>query len=118
MTILAATTFAVVGVALRWAFGGAGIVIFVLLLLVQAAALGNVLPIETAPAPMPMLNAALPLPAYVDGLSQLVSGGSVGSLAGVVTVLLLWGVGASLAALLVVRQRRVARAPATTVMAT
>ena len=117
LTILAAATFTLVGVALRWAFGGSGIVIFVLLLLLQAAALGNVLPIETAPAPMPTLNAALPLPAYVNGLSQLVSGGSVGSLAGVVSVLVFWGLGACLVALLVVRHRRVARAPADSAMA-
>ncbi len=118
LTILAAATFTLVGVVLRWAFGGTGIVIFVLLLLLQAAALGNVLPIETAPAPMPMLNAALPLPAYVNGLSQLVSGGSVGSLTRAVTVLLVWAVGAGLAALLVVRQRRVARSPRTAAVAT
>ncbi len=61
-----------------------------LLLLLQAAALGNVVPLETAPAPMQTLNGLLPLTAYVNGVSQLVSGGSVGSLAGVVTVLLVW----------------------------
>lgn len=115
LTILAAVTFTLVGLALRWTLGGAGLIAFVLLLLLQAAALGNVLPIETAPEPLPTLNRALPLTAFVDGASQLVSGGSVGSLAGVVTVLVVWAVGSSLAALMVVRRRRVKPAPAVAV---
>ena len=112
LTILAAVTFTLVGLALRWAWGGVGILAFVLFLLFQAAALGNVLPIQTAPEPLPTLNRLLPLPAYVNGASQLVTGGSVGSLAGVVTVLLLWGLGASGVALMLVRRRRVSPAPA------
>ncbi|TIC88267.1 DUF3533 domain-containing protein [Nocardioides sp. GY 10113] len=106
LTVLAAVTFTLIGVSLRWAFGRAGIVAFVLLLLLQAAALGNVLPIETAPAPLPLLNRLLPLPVYVDASSQLVAGGAGGSLAAAVAVLVAWGIGASLAALLVVRRRR------------
>ncbi|MEQ6902921.1 hypothetical protein, partial [Nocardioides sp. YIM 152588] len=112
LTVLAAVTFTLVGVSLRWAFGRAGIVAFVLFLLLQAAALGNVLPIETAPAPMPLLNAVLPLPAYVDATSQLVAGGSGGSFPGVVAVLVVWGLGSCLLALLVVRHRRFAAPPA------
>ncbi len=109
LTLLAAATFTLVGVCLRWAFGSAGILAFVLLLLLQAAALGNVLPIETAPAPLPLLNRVLPLTSYVNATSQLVAGGSAGSIARVVTVLLLWGGASCLLALLVVRYRRVER---------
>ena len=109
--MLAAATFSLVGVALRWAFGGIGVVAFVLLFALQAAALGNVIPIETAPEPMQMLNGVLPLTAYVNGASQLVTGGSVGSMAGSVTVLVVGGLGATLVALALVRRRRVARAP-------
>lgn len=112
LTILAAVSFTLVGLALRWAWGNAGILAFVLFLLLQAAALGNVLPIETAPEPLPTLNGLLPLTAYVNAASQLVSGGSVGSLAGSVTVLAVWGLGATLVALVLVRRRRVARAAA------
>ncbi|WP_167880281.1 YhgE/Pip family protein [Nocardioides guangzhouensis] len=111
LTLLAAVTFTLVGLVLRWAWGVAGLLAFVLFLLLQVAALGNVLPIETAPEPLQMLNRLLPLPAYVNAASQLVTGGSVGSLAGTVTVLVVWGLGASLVALLLVRKRRVARAP-------
>ena len=97
---------------MSWAWGVAGLLAFVLFLLLQVAALGNVLPIETAPEPLQVLNQLLPLPAYVNAASQLVTGGSVGSLAGAVAVLLVWGLGSSFVALLLVRKRRVARAPA------
>jgi putative membrane protein len=112
LTLLAATTFTLVGVAMRWAFGGLGIIGFVLFLLLQAAALGNVLPVETAPEPLPILNRMMPLTAYVNGASQLASGGSVGSLAGVVVVLLVWGAASTFVALMVVRRRRVSRTSA------
>ena len=111
LTVVAAVTFTLVGLALRWAWGNAGSLAFVLFLLLQAAALGNVLPIETAPEPLPTLNGLLPLTVYVNAASQLVSGGSVGSLASSVTVLVVWGLGATLVALALVRRRRVARAP-------
>ena len=84
---------------------------FVLFLLLQAAALGNVLPIETAPAPLPWMNTVLPLTTYVNATSQLVAGGSLGSVLGVATNLLVWGIASSVVALLVVRRRRVVRAP-------
>ena len=112
LTLLAAVSFTLVGLVLRWAWGVAGLLAFVLFLLLQVAALGNVLPIETAPEPLQVLNGVLPLPAYVNAASQLVTGGSVGSLAGAVTVLVVWALGSSLVALLLVRRRRVARAPA------
>ena len=74
--------FSAIGYALRLALGAAGVALFVLFLLVQIAALGNVVPLETAPGPLQQLNGLLPLTAYVDGASQLVSGGQVGSLVG------------------------------------
>ena len=113
LTLLAAATFSLVGVALRWAFGGIGVVAFVLLFALQAAALGNVIPIETAPNAMQVLNGVLPLTAYVNGASQLVTGGHVWSVAGVVTVLLAWSAGAGLLALMVVRNRRLQPVPRT-----
>ena len=82
-----------------------------LLLVLQAAALGNVLPLETAPPPLQSLNAVLPLTVYVDAGSQLVAGEGVGSLAGALTVLALWGaLFSALAAVAVVRRGRLDRA--------
>ena len=48
---------------------------FVLFLLVQIAALSNVVPLETAPAPLQRLNSLLPLTAYADAVNRLVAGG-------------------------------------------
>ena len=98
--------------SLRWAFGSAGILAFVLLLLLQAAALGNVLPIETAPAPLPLLNRVLPLTSYVNAHQSARRGRLGGLVCRVVTVLLVWGVGSSGVALMLVRRRRVSPAPA------
>ena len=106
LTVLAAAAFSLVGVALRWAFRGVGVVVFVLLLALQAAALGNVLPIETAPGVVQTLNTFLPLTAYVNGASQAASGGEVWSVVATVTILLAWSLVAGLVSLMVVRRRR------------
>lgn len=106
LTLVAAVVFTALGVLLRWAFGTLGLAVLTLLLVLQAAALGNVVPIETAPQLVQTLNALLPLTVYVDAASQLVSGGAVGSLGGAVTVLSLWGAVAVLAAVAVVRRGR------------
>ena len=83
-----------------------------LFLLVQIAALGNVIPLETAPSVIRTLNGMLPLTAFTNGASQLANGGGVGSLPAVVTVLVLWGVGAFFAALMSVKRQRLQRAVA------
>ena len=59
-------------------------------LLVQVAASSNVIPLETAPSALQTLNGVMPLTAFVNGASQLVSGGQVGSYVAVVVVLLVW----------------------------
>ncbi len=107
LSVLAAVTFSVLAYALRLALGGAGVTIFVLFLLVQVAALGNVIPLETAPSVIRTLNGMLPLTAFTNGASQLANGGDVGSLTAVVTVLVRRGVGrAAGAALTTVKRRR------------
>ena len=106
LTLVAAAVFTLLGVLLRWWLGALGIALLTLLLVLQAAALGNVLPLETAPPPLQTLNAVLPLTVYVDAASQLVSGGEVGSLAGALTVLGVWGAASALAAVAVVRRGR------------
>lgn len=107
LTVVAALTFTTLAFAARVLFGRLGLPLLVLFLLVQAAALGNVVPLETAPAVLRMLNGVLPLTAYVDGASQLVSGGHAGSPVAALVVLLVWGLVAGLAAVLAVGRRRV-----------
>ena len=109
ISLVAAAVFSMSAYALRLAAGRAGTTLFVLFLMLQLAALGNVLPIETAPAALQRLNGVLPLTAYVNAGSQVVSGGRVGSVLGATLVLALWGLVAWAAVLLVVRRRRVVR---------
>jgi len=106
LTVLAAVTFSLLGHALRLALGGAGVMIFVLFLLVQVAALGNVIPLETAPSVLRALNGMLPLTAFTNAASQLVSGGDVGSLLEVVLVLALWALAACAAIVTSVKRQR------------
>lgn len=109
LTLLAALAFTTVTFAARVLFGRAGLPVLVLFLVVQIAALGNVVPLQTAPAVLRALNAVLPLTAYVDGASQLVSGGHAGSPVAALVMLLVWGVAAGLAAVVAVSRRRVRR---------
>ena len=113
LTVLAAVTFSLLGHALRLALGGAGVVIFVLFLLVQVAALGNVIPLETAPSVLRTLNGLLPLTAFTNAASQLVSGGDVGSLLAAVTVLVLWGLTACALMVASVKRQRMLRSSST-----
>jgi putative membrane protein len=122
LTVVAALTFTAVAYATRLMLGRPGIAALVAILIVQIAALGNVIPLETAPGPLRALNAVLPLPAYVDGASQLLTGGSVGSRAVDLLVLIAWGAAGCLATVLTIRRRRLeprsAAAPAAPVSGT
>ncbi len=114
VTVLAALCFSLLAYALRLAMGWVGVGIFLLFLVVQVAALGNVLPLETAPAALRAVNGLLPLTAYVNGASQLVSGGDVGSTFATVLVLLVWGLAGYGATVSLVKRHRMRRpAPAT-----
>jgi len=109
LTVLAAITFSLLGHALRLASGAAGVMIFVLFLLVQVAALGNVIPLETAPSILRTLNGMLPLTAFTNAASQLVSGGNVGSILAVVVVLIAWSLGACALMVVSVKRQRMLR---------
>lgn len=119
LTVLAAVCSGLVAYALQAAGGWIGVGVAVLLLAVQLASLGNVVPLETAPGAVQVLNGLLPLPAYVDAASQLVSGGQVGSPVGAVLVLAAWAGAAYLLAGGVVKRHRLqhARVPAAVMLA-
>ncbi|MFC6148712.1 MULTISPECIES: YhgE/Pip domain-containing protein [Mumia] len=106
LNLLAAVTFSLVAVALRLAFGGAGVAAYVVLLLVQLAALAIVVPLETAPGLLRTLNGLMPLSAFTNGATQLVAGGAVTSMVGVVAVLVLWALVAVAVAVSAVKRRR------------
>ena len=73
VTLLAALCFGLIGYALRLGLGGPGVAVFVLFLLVQVAALGNVVPLETAPGALQQANGLMPLTAFTNATSQVVS---------------------------------------------
>ena len=106
LSVLAAATFSLIAYANRLGLGAVGVALFLLFLLVQVAALANVLPLETAPAPLASLHGLMPLTVFVDGASQLVSGGEVGSVTTAVVVIALWGLAAFASTLVVVRRQR------------
>ncbi len=109
LSMLAALVFSVVAFAMRLAAGRVGTTLLVLFLVLQLAALGNVIPIETAPSLLQRLNAVLPLTAYINAASQLITGGRVGSVPGATVVLALWGLVAWTVVLVVVKRKRVVR---------
>ena len=99
-TGLGALAFAATNHALVSLFGGIGRLVSLAFALVEAAALGGLMPIETAPVALQLLNGVLPLPQFVDGAGQLLLGGQ-GSLANACLVLAGWtvlAVGASVLA--------------------
>ena len=106
LVLLAAATFCLMALALRIRMGGVGVTLFVLFLILQVAASGNVVPLETAPGVLRTLNGVLPLTAFVNGASQLVSGGHVASYVAVVTVLVVWGVASWVALVSAVKWQR------------
>jgi putative membrane protein len=86
---LGALAFAATNQALVSLFGGVGRLVSLAFALVEAAALGGLMPIETAPAGIQLLNGVLPLPQFVSGAGQLLLGGQ-GSLLTACLVLSLW----------------------------
>jgi putative membrane protein len=106
LTLVAALAFALLALALHVGLGRTGVMLFVLLLVLQLAASGNVIPLETAPAVLRTLNGVLPLTAFVNGASQLVSGGHAASPVEVALVLVLWAAGSAFGLLSAVKRRR------------
>ena len=103
-TALGALAFAATNQALVSVFGGIGRLVSLAFALVEAAALGGPMPIETAPAAIQLLNGVLPLPQFVSGAAQLLLGGR-GSLVNACLVLSLWTVFAFGASLLAASRR-------------
>ena len=101
---LGALAFAATNQALVSVFGGIGRLVSLAFAVVEAAALGGLMPIETAPAAIQLLNGVLPLPQFVSGAAQLLLGGQ-GSLANACLVLSLWTVLAFGASLLAASRR-------------
>ncbi|MET0695678.1 MAG: YhgE/Pip domain-containing protein [Propionibacteriaceae bacterium] len=88
-SVLGVLAFAATNQALVSIFGSFGRLVSLAFVVVEAAALGGLVPIETAPAFIQWLNGVLPLPQFVDGAGELLIGGS-GHLVGACVVLVAW----------------------------
>lgn len=106
-TVLAAVAFAATNQAMVSLFGSIGRLVSLAFALVAAAAFGGLMPIETAPATLQLLNGVLPLPQFVSGAGQLLLGGH-GALVNACLVLVIWTV-LALAASVLAASRRSAR---------
>jgi putative membrane protein len=94
--ILASVSFAAIMWALNLVLGRAGQYVAIGLMLVQLVTAGGTFPWQTLPAPLAVLHTALPMSAAVDGLRQLMYGGSLPLALTEARQLLLWLVGALL----------------------
>ena len=87
--LLVALAFAALHQALTAVGGRIGQVLSLVLLVVQVASVGGLIPLATAPGAFQLLGGVLPLPLAVDALTTLVQGGSA-SVAGAVAGLVAW----------------------------
>lgn len=110
---LGVLSFAATNQALVALFGGFGRLISLAFAVVEAAALGRLAPIETAPGLLQMLNGVLPLPQFVNGASELVIGGISGNLVGACVTLAGWLVLAIVVSVLATARKGPALAAAT-----
>jgi putative membrane protein len=90
---LIAITFAAMILALNVLFGSVGQFLALILMIVQLVTAGGTFPWQTLPAPLAFIHQALPMSHAVDGVRQLMYGGSGSEVVGPVTFLLAWLVG-------------------------
>lgn len=90
--VLGTLAFAATNQVLVSLFGALGRLVSLAFTMVEAAALGGLVPIETAPGLIQLLNEVLPVPRFVEGAGRLVLGGSSGDLVGACVVLAAWTV--------------------------
>lgn len=108
---LGAVAFAATNQALVSLFGGIGRLVSLALILIAAAAIGGLIPIQTAPAFLQTLNGILPVPQFVDGAGQLMLGGISKGLIGACVVLVAWTVGALVVSVVATARRNPELAP-------
>lgn len=90
LTVLGAASFVLLAQGLGSRFGRVGLALVVLLLVVQVASWGNVIPLETAPALLQALAGVLPLTVFVDAAGALATGAATSSDLGAAAVLAAW----------------------------
>ena len=107
--IFVSMTFAAIVLALNALFGSVGQFLGLLLMILQLVTAGGTFPWQTLPAPLRALHQALPMSHAVDGMRQLMYGGTTSALLSAIVPLLLWLVGGIAVATLAARRQGATR---------
>jgi putative membrane protein len=91
---LASVTFAAIILALNVWLGSVGQFLGLVLMVLQLVTAGGTFPWQTLPGPLAALHHVLPMSYAVDGMRQLMYGGSVNAAWADAGVLAAWGIGA------------------------
>ncbi|OUD81233.1 hypothetical protein BC477_19500 [Clavibacter michiganensis subsp. michiganensis] len=73
---MTAAAFTAIHYLLRQAFGRAGLVASLILLAIQAAAMGGVIPLQLVAAPFQAISPFLPLTYAASGMQAIIAGGA------------------------------------------
>jgi putative membrane protein len=105
--LVPAAVFAAVNQAFVAALGPKrGWMVSIVFAVLQAVSLGGWVPVDTAPPLIQALSGVLPVPLAAEGLGNLTLGGRVGSVAGSLVALLLWGAAALAVSAVAARRRQ------------
>jgi putative membrane protein len=105
-SIVMALAFTAFHYLLTIGLGRGGLVVSLFLLAVQITSTGGLYPIQLLSAPFQAISPFLPLTYGVQGMQGIIAGGSVGSVVTAAFVLLAFGLGSVLVALLAIRRTR------------
>ncbi|SDL08266.1 putative membrane protein [Glycomyces sambucus] len=106
LSILVILTFTAMAHLFKLAFGTAGSLLLVVLLMLQLTSAGGLYPVETTPRFFQALHPLLPMSYVVDALRVTISGGEGAHITRAVVILVVYLVGALAVSSLVVAMRR------------
>ena len=109
-SLLTALAFTAFHYLLTIGLGRAGLVVSLFVLAVQVTSTGGIYPIELLSSPFQVVSPFLPLTWAVGGMQGIIAGGDSGSVVASSLVLLAFGIGSTLLALLAIRRTRRASA--------
>src|SRR5690606_14996139 len=104
--LLTALAFTAFHYLLTIGLGRGGLVVSLFVLAVQVTSAGGIYPIELLSSPFQAVSPFLPLTYAVQGMQGIIAGGSAGTVIGAAGILLAFGVGSVLLALVAVRRTR------------